>query len=45
MNQGEMKAVVWRGKRDIHRLNNIHNPPAEGNFCNEKENAIKPHTV
>jgi hypothetical protein len=43
--RGDLTAVVWRDKRDIHILTNIHNPPAEGNFNNGKENTIKPHTV
>jgi hypothetical protein len=38
-------AVVWKDKRVVHMLTNIHNPPAEGNFCDEKGNAIKPLVV
>jgi hypothetical protein len=34
-----------RDKRDIHTLTSIHNPPAEGNFCDEKGNVIGPHIV
>ncbi|KAJ4444720.1 hypothetical protein ANN_06517 [Periplaneta americana] len=32
---------MWRDKRDVHMLINIHSPPAEGNFCDEKWNAGK----
>jgi len=30
---GDMTAVVWKDKRDVHMLTNIHDPPKEGNFC------------
>jgi hypothetical protein len=33
--RGDLMTVVWRDKRDVHMLTNIHNPPAEGNFCDE----------
>jgi len=38
-------AVVWKDKRDMCLLTNIHNPPREGNYCNEHGNAIKPAIV
>jgi hypothetical protein len=38
-------AVMWRDKKDIHMMINIYNLPAEGNFCDEKGNAIQPHIV
>ena len=28
-----LTAVLWRDKRDVRILTNIHDPPAEGNFC------------
>ena len=34
-------AVVWRDKKDMCPLTNIHDPPAEGNYCDEHENVIK----
>ena len=40
-----MKAVVWRDKRDVCLLTNIHDPPREGNYRNEHGNAIKPAIV
>jgi hypothetical protein len=39
--RSDLTAIVWRDKRDIHMLTNIHNPPAEGNFGDEEGNAIK----
>jgi hypothetical protein len=38
-------ATVWRDKRGVYVLTNIHNPPTEGNFCNERGHAFKPQTV
>jgi hypothetical protein len=31
--------------KDVHKLTNIYNPPAQGNFCYEKGTAVKPLTV
>jgi len=36
-----MTAVIWKDKHNVHRLTNIHYPPAKGNFCGENENALK----
>ena len=36
-----LTAILWRDKRDIFMLTNIHNAPAEGNFCNGGGKAIK----
>ncbi|KAG8233613.1 hypothetical protein J437_LFUL001024 [Ladona fulva] len=38
----DLTAITWRDKRDLNLLTNIHNPPADGNFCDEQGNAIKP---
>ena len=38
-------AILWRDKRDVCMLTNIHSAPAEGNFCNEGGKAIKPQIV
>jgi hypothetical protein len=43
--RGVLTAVVWRDKRDVHMLTNIHNPPAEGNFSDEQGYAVKPLIV
>ena len=39
-NQGWLEGKLWRDKRDVCMLTNIHNAPAEGNFCNEGGKAI-----
>ncbi|PNF24699.1 hypothetical protein B7P43_G17356 [Cryptotermes secundus] len=39
------KALVWKDKCDVYILTNMHCPPAEGSFCDEHENAIKPAIV
>ena len=43
--RGDLSAVVWNDKRDERLLTNIHNPPREGNYCDEHGNAIKPAIV
>jgi len=43
--RADLTAIVWRDKRDIYMLTNIHNAPAEGNFCNGGGKAIKPQIV
>ena len=40
-----MTAMLWWDKRDICMLTDIHNVPAESNFCNEGGKAIKPQIV
>jgi len=40
--RGDLTAVVWKDKRDLCLLTNIHDPPREGNYRNEHGNAIKP---
>jgi hypothetical protein len=39
---GELTVVVWRDKRDVCPLTNIHDPPREGNYRDEHGKAIKP---
>jgi hypothetical protein len=42
---GDMKAVIWKDKHNVHMLTNIHYPPTEGNFFDESGNALKPAIV
>jgi hypothetical protein len=42
---GDMTAVVWKDKHNVHILTNMHDPPAEGNFCDESGNTRKPESV
>jgi len=37
----DLTAILWRDKRDLCILTNIHNAPAEGSFCSEAGKAIK----
>ena len=37
--------ILWRNKRDVRILTNIHDPPVEGNFRNSNGKAIKPQIV
>ena len=43
--RGDLTAVVWRDKRDMCMLTNIHDLPSEDNFRDEHGNAIKPAIV
>jgi len=43
--RGDLTVVVWKDKRDACLLTNIHDPPREGNYCNEHGIAIKPAIV
>jgi len=43
--RGDLTAILWWDKRDVRILSNIHNAPAEGNFCNDNGKAIKPQIV
>ena len=40
-----MTTILWRDKRDVRILTNIHDAPAEGNFCDNNGKAIKPQIV
>ncbi|PNF42631.1 hypothetical protein B7P43_G01270 [Cryptotermes secundus] len=40
-----LTALVWKDKRDVYILTNMHSPPAEGSFCDEHGNAMKPAIV
>jgi len=43
--RADLTAILWWDKRDVCMLTNIHNTPAEGNFCNERGKAIKAQIV
>jgi hypothetical protein len=33
---GNLTAMIWKDKQDMHILKNMHRPPTtEGNFCEE----------
>jgi hypothetical protein len=40
-----LTATIWKEKRDINKLTNMHHPPAEGNFGDVHGNIIKPVTI
>ena len=43
--RGYLTEILWRDKRDIRILTNMHDASAEGNFCNDNGRAIKPQIV
>jgi len=43
--RGDLTTILWRDKRNVRILTNIHDAPAEGNFCDSNRKAIKPQIV
>lgn len=43
--RGELTALIWKDKRDMRMLTDMHNPRAEGDFCGNSGNALKPAMV
>jgi hypothetical protein len=43
--RADLTALVWKDKREVYILTNMHQPPTEGNFCDEHGNALKPAIV
>jgi len=43
--RSDLTIILWRDKRDVRILTNIHDAPAEGNFCDSNGKAIKPQIV
>ena len=41
----DLTAILWRDKRDVRVLTNIHGPQEECNFCDNNGKAIKPQIV
>lgn len=42
---GDITAVVWKDNHDMHMLTDIHDPLAEGNFCDGSGNTLMPAIV
>jgi len=40
-----LTAMIWKDEIDVNILTNIHHPPAEGNFCDDHGNALKPAII
>jgi hypothetical protein len=43
--KGDLTDVVWEDKRNVNIFTNMHRPPAEGNFCDQYGNTLKPAIV
>jgi hypothetical protein len=43
--RGNLTALVWKDRRDVYIQINTDPPPAEGNFCDDKNRLVKPHIV
>jgi hypothetical protein len=40
-----LTALVRKDRRDIYMLTNMDPPPAEGNFCDDNNRPVKPHSM
>jgi hypothetical protein len=40
--RGNPTAMIWKDKRHVNMLTNMHHPPAQGNFHDEHGNTLKP---
>jgi hypothetical protein len=40
--RGNLTTMIWKDKRHVNMLTNMHHPPAEDNFRDEHGNALKP---
>ena len=43
--RGDFTAILWRDKHDVRILTNMHDKPAEANFCYNNGRAIKPQIM
>ena len=43
--RGGLTALVWKDRREVYMLTNTDPPPAEGNFCDNSNRPMKPHSV
>jgi hypothetical protein len=43
--RGDLTSIVRKNKRNVNMLTNMHHSSAEGNFCDEHGNALKPAIV
>jgi hypothetical protein len=40
-----LTALVWKDRREVHMLTNMDPPPAEGNFCDDRNCPVKLHIM
>jgi hypothetical protein len=43
--RGDLNASLWKDKRDVLMLTNMHPAPKEGNYCDEYGNVIRPKII
>jgi hypothetical protein len=41
----DLTALLWKGKRDVLMLTNMHPALKEGNYCDKYGNAIRPKII
>ena len=40
-----LTTLVWKDRREVYMLTIMNPPPAKGNFCDESNHSMKPHTM
>ncbi len=40
---GNLTTLIWKDRREVYILTNMHAPPTNGNFCDENGKALEPH--
>jgi len=43
--RGSLTTLIWMDRQEVYMLANMDPPPAEGNFCDDSNCPVKPHTV
>ena len=43
--RGDLTTLAWKDRQEVYMLTNMDPPPAEGNFCDDSNQTVKPHTV
>jgi hypothetical protein len=43
--RGGLTALVWKDRREVYMLTNMDPPPAEENFCDDRNCPVKPHIM
>jgi len=43
--KSSLTAIIWKDKRNVNIMMNMHSPPLESNFCDEDGKAVKPAII
>ena len=45
MTRRGLTTLVWNDRQEVYMLTNMDPPPAKGNFCDDSNHPMKPHTM